>query len=659
MLKRKIPNRYTVENINQVFSDNQATLIEDLPESFTRDTKCKFRCPCKKEHERSLRSIIERCGPVCTTCEQHQKHKSTYENNINQLFQRANEDQAQIINIKVGDILIESTVVKFICQCLSEDEKTFKSIMKYAGLKCSTCSLKSASIKKRKIPINESEVIVYSKNIELLKQIQERDQAIIDYEKIDIDKLSRDSNIEFECGECSTIDHKSFRSIVEGEGCICFNCVRNSIDKSSDWSLQKLQEICLTSQTSMLSNLTTEQIDPFIDIKLKCQCGDEFISCFKQIKIFDAKCKNCYDNYIDQTYRIPNQELQQDIENIISQHCTSTEKILQIQYLFNTNNMFKNFINLKIQYCKKNDNDRKLIRKFNSQFDIKVEDILQLIIEQNMRCKFSNMKLDFYSGAKYMMSIDRKNNEESYVKNNIQLIIISLNTPKMSTNKFQMIKQYINNQITIEFPYEKYKIDFDTFMNIIDLDFHTSYSNVRTQKQIEIDEKEQMKTCSKCNIRKSYKEYYSDKSKRDGLGTVCSNCNKSKTGYKRKIQLDTIRDKINVLMESCFKSSKTRQKNRPNEQHLIQDQEYPEYSELLFQIFFNLYKKQQGRCCLTNIPLQFEGESFICSLDRIDNSKGYFYDNIRLIIFELNCGEIEGSEHGHLTYEDLKQFCQL
>ena len=74
----------------------------------------------------------------------------------------------------------------------------------------------------------------------------------------------------------------------------------------------------------------------------------------------------------------------------------------------------------------------------------------------------------------------------------------------------------------------------------------------------------------------------------------------------------------------------------------------------------NLYIRQQGKCALTGLPLEFtRGGKFMnnanpnsCTMDRIDNKKGYELDNIQLTSWRANC------YRGVIPLDEFKEFCK-
>lgn len=73
---------------------------------------------------------------------------------------------------------------------------------------------------------------------------------------------------------------------------------------------------------------------------------------------------------------------------------------------------------------------------------------------------------------------------------------------------------------------------------------------------------------------------------------------------------------------------------------------------------FDILKKQNGKCALTGWPLQYvRGGNFGgrnpygCTLDRIDNTKGYTKDNVQLVCCLVNI------IRGNLTMSDFTHMC--
>lgn len=57
----------------------------------------------------------------------------------------------------------------------------------------------------------------------------------------------------------------------------------------------------------------------------------------------------------------------------------------------------------------------------------------------------------------------------------------------------------------------------------------------------------------------------------------------------------------------------------------------------IYELFVNVIKEQNGRCIITGIPFAYErNHKFSPSPDRLDNTKGYVDDNVRMIITPLN-----------------------
>ena len=149
-------------------------------------------------------------------------------------------------------------------------------------------------------------------------------------------------------------------------------------------------------------------------------------------------------------------------------------------------------------------------------------------------------------------------------------------------------------------------------------------------------------------IKISVTNFYKDKSSKDGLQTYCKKCTKINI-IKWSNNLDSFVKKLcGILKHNCNKRAK----------------------KLSIQIGENdikeLYKKQNGRCLITNQILSYNTDNdniinetkiknkFNISIDRVDSTKDYTKDNVQLL------GVIINIMKSDLTnYEFIDLCCQI
>lgn len=179
------------------------------------------------------------------------------------------------------------------------------------------------------------------------------------------------------------------------------------------------------------------------------------------------------------------------------------------------------------------------------------------------------------------------------------------------------------------------------------------------------------KKCWKCQEIKDVTHFYKDSYSKDGLQKACKDCQKKRNNeyalahkdyfkqknkekynpeenperyqqYKDKFlegrvkQSSSVRGRLKTLLSSA--------KGRALKKGL-------DY-ELSYDWLFEQYKKQEGKCLLTGIPLEFcvnadksrRYQPFSPSLDRIDPSKGYTKENVRLVCTAINVAMNEWGE---------------
>ncbi|MCA2590163.1 MAG: hypothetical protein IM509_05280 [Microcystis sp. M31BS1] len=127
------------------------------------------------------------------------------------------------------------------------------------------------------------------------------------------------------------------------------------------------------------------------------------------------------------------------------------------------------------------------------------------------------------------------------------------------------------------------------------------------------------------------------KSHKDGLSFICRECNLEQTRKYRKQNKDkyyfdqqAYRSTETGFVSQTIHNCKTRALKKGFEFSLTTE-------DLL-----NLMQVQNMQCAVTGLLMDFKSQSrkkanpFKCSVDRIDSSKGYTLDNVRLVCWAVN-----------------------
>ena len=91
--------------------------------------------------------------------------------------------------------------------------------------------------------------------------------------------------------------------------------------------------------------------------------------------------------------------------------------------------------------------------------------------------------------------------------------------------------------------------------------------------------------------------------------------------------------------------------------------EYGQVVDINIDYLFKIGEKQNWKCAITGVPLEFvRGGTYwggkwcnprSCTLDRIDNDKGYLPGNVQLVTWEANC------MRGNIPMDELVKLCKL
>ena len=188
------------------------------------------------------------------------------------------------------------------------------------------------------------------------------------------------------------------------------------------------------------------------------------------------------------------------------------------------------------------------------------------------------------------------------------------------------------------------------------------------------------KRCRKCETAKDMSEFYKDVYSKDGLQAVCKDCSKAHTKQNRLDHPTYFVDKGKVRYQEIGKHQNKSRYKKNQEKFKRWRREYSrtvvgrlrtvlnsaktraKNQKLVFDLDFDWlmeqYRKQDGKCSLTGIQLQF-GFNYDSSrrympespsLDRIDPALGYTKGNTRLVCTAIN---IAMNSFGERSFEAL------
>lgn len=129
-----------------------------------------------------------------------------------------------------------------------------------------------------------------------------------------------------------------------------------------------------------------------------------------------------------------------------------------------------------------------------------------------------------------------------------------------------------------------------------------------------------LKRCRICKIEKKIEEFHkSNKTHR----TECKKC----SGILKNNNSKSKEFLLRTLLSTARSTAKHRKEKRP---------EAGEFN-LTFNDLNDIWVEQDGRCYYTGIIMSYESHSdYKCSLERLDNDKGYIKSNVVFVILELN-----------------------
>lgn len=276
-------------------------------------------------------------------------------------------------------------------------------------------------------------------------------------------------------------------------------------------------------------------------------------------------------------------------------------------------------------------NARGRSKKKEKPFDITTEYVLELWETNNCWCTVSHHPIEMRPHTAWSASIERIDDNGGYTKDNVTIVAQRFNVPaKWTREKFL--------QVPIK---AKEVVDLDALETNINQARKTEQKEKKTRQFRGPDAAGQWLCRGVCGSWKNKEEFPNPK-KRNTPEIYCKICDSENVRKRR----DILRGFLMYLLVQC--NSRTKQRNK-----LGRAMEFA----LTLDYLLDLILKQRGRCYISGIPLVFKPNSeWKCSIERIDNSKGYVPGNVCLICAEFQ--STDQSQRKSVRQEEVKGTAQ-
>ena len=265
------------------------------------------------------------------------------------------------------------------------------------------------------------------------------------------------------------------------------------------------------------------------------------------------------------------------------------------------------------------------------KFDLDIDFILDMILQQKGRCAYSGVDMELLlPHSDWRMSLERLDNDKGYVQENCILIAAEFNTAgniskRVATNENSGSSQWSLEKVR-RLPAERNSnyVDLLTLQQSIeaahDKPRALSQSKMFTAVDCEIEEVPGHLRCSKCGLGKPARYFGLNHGNSRGFQSYCKVCDAACSLARRM----TLRGHIQVMLRNA------RTRHRLGK--------WTGDFELGLEHVLEMLWSQEGRCFYSGVPLRFAqyNVDWIMSLERLDNKKTYTKDNTVLIALEFN-----------------------
>jgi hypothetical protein len=240
------------------------------------------------------------------------------------------------------------------------------------------------------------------------------------------------------------------------------------------------------------------------------------------------------------------------------------------------------------------------------QIDIDFDYLLNIWNSQKGACYYTGMPLNFDKNE-WRVSIERTNPSLGYIQGNVVLTCIELNS-------------------SVQWSHEK----IDTMLGILDQNISEHLYDMKHSPKV----RKPLGNSQKYIINEKiyYNCRYCDEVKEADL--FLSNCHHGCKDCRQKywqIYKTYPSERLNKMYRATLRTTEYRKKQNNPKRDCSHD------IDLMY--INQLYFEQKGLCAYSKLPMKFEGDDWICSIERIDVFKGYTRGNICLVCKEFNVSD--------------------
>lgn len=303
-------------------------------------------------------------------------------------------------------------------------------------------------------------------------------------------------------------------------------------------------------------------------------------------------------------------------ENLFGGYCVQCDRERQLTYSSSLNGFFRNIASsMKVNAKKRADKDN-----IKGICEITHFDLLEIYNNQQGKCYYSGIKMETKRLSNWQCSPERIDQSKGYTKDNTKLICLEFNTGNIQWSLEKILKIIALQNIVVDM--EKLSEKVSIAKKVENKKIFSPNKRLTIIKNNTIYYK-----CGICSFFLPKEEYYAIKNRKNPY-YYCIKCDKNRI------------KEYNKSLRGFLFSRLILAKNHASEKSEKRNTECRIF-ELIFDDLCDKIMEQKGRCYYSKIPLVFEPcNDWKCSIERIDNAKGYTKENSILICNEFNTADL-------------------